>query len=402
MGLKKRMLLFSLFCMFHVMLIAQPNNDQVISDTLSYNESNSNKVIAFGEFLSNAIQNREVDSFMVKLNNDKFFERVLGGNSDLDRNDSFTKGLLLGMKQALNSFPNEIISEVENGSYYDFISYRYDEAAQTYYALFRLYSTESGMNYHDYRIVNNAGVIQFSDMYIYLTGEHFTETLGRLMRYTLPEAKIFGLINSPHNSEFDQLMSAMTYNNNGEYLKAYNLMNNLKSELSQEKFLLIFKTLIASNIDEEKYLSSLEELITTFPDDPTIGLNKIDYYIYKGKYFEAIQVINQLQNETEDDFLNYVKACVAFEDQNYDLALNYFKYTIDNYADFFEGQAGYLNTLVMMKNYPEAVDYLDELMAAGYEKELIAEYVEEDDEFGENVLKDFAKSKPYKNWKKKK
>lgn len=177
-------------------------------------------------------------------------------------------------------------------------------------------------------------------------------------------------------------------------------MDGFKSELSKEKFLLIFKTLIASQLDEEKYLKSLEDLISTFPNDQTIALYKIDYHIYKEEYIEAIQTINQLQNETEDDFLNFMKAGVAFEDENYDFALNLYDYTVTNYPDFFDGHAGYISTLVLMGNFKDTTSYLDTLVADGYDKPGLIEYIEEEDENGYNILEDYAKSKNFLDWKK--
>lgn len=402
MVLKKLSLFFSLIIIYSSTAIAQDNLNQTLSDTISYSEENTQKVIEFAEDISEAIHSHDADAFIAKLNKNLFFDRIVNYDERIDQNDEFVKGFMMGMEEALNSFPNEIITDVKNGSYYDFISYRYDATNQTYYALFRLYSAEAGMNYHDYRIYKKDGEIQFSDMYIYLSGEHFTETLGRMLAFSLPQDKLFGLIKSDRDEEVEQIYKAFLYNSNGEFQEAYDIIDGLKSELGKEKFLLIFKSLIATNIGEKEYLKSLEDIINTFPDDPTIYLNKIDYHVYKEEYFEAIQTINQLQNETEDDFLNYLKACIAFEDQNYDMALNFFEYTKDNYPDFFEGQAGYLNTLVMMKNYPDAIKYLDVLVTEGYEKPVIIEYVEEKDEFGENILEDLVKSKDFKIWKRKK
>lgn len=400
MGLKSLAILFLLLCNGHMRLNAQDTTKASAKDTITYSDENTQKVIEFGNSIETSIHENDPEAYISKLNKDLFYDRVLNGYSSVDREDSFIKGFLLGMDKALTSFPNEIITEVENGAYYDFISYRYDIEAQTYYALFRLYSSETGMNYHDYRIHKDNGEFQFSDMYVYLSGEHFTNTIGRMMSYTVPEKRLFGLIDKKDDGESKALFKAIILNNNGNYEKAYEIMNGLTSKLTKEKFFLIFKSLMASQIDEEKYLKSLEDLITTFPKDPTIALNKIDYHIYKGDYYEAIQVINQLQNETEDDFLNFMKAGVAFEDQNYDLALNLYAYTIENYTDFFEGQAGYLNTLIMMTNYKDAITYLDTLVAEGYEKSGLIDYIEEKDEYGENILEVFAKSKDYKTWKK--
>ncbi|WP_156115558.1 tetratricopeptide repeat protein [Psychroserpens sp. Hel_I_66] len=402
MRLKNLLFFFLILCNVQIKMHAQDDIKTVFLDTLSYSEENSQKVIELGQLIETSVHESDAKTFVSKLNKDKFFDRVFNDYQPFDREDTFIKGYMIGMVQGLKSFPNEIIMEVENGAYYDFINYRYDVEAQTYYALFRFFSAESGMNYHDFRVHKGDEGLEFSDIYIYLTGEHFTSTISRVMSYTLPEDSILKRIDPVDNPDSKELFKAILYNKNGDYEKAYSIIDGITSDLSKEKFLLILKTLIAGQLDDDKYLKSLEDLISAFPQDQTIALNKIDYHIYKEEYFEAIQVINQLQNETEDDFLNYLKAGVAFEDKNYDLALNLYNYTITNYPDFFEGQAGYLSTLVLMENYPESANYLTTLVAEGYDKQALIEYVEEKDENGENMLDGFANSKDFSKWKKRK
>ncbi|MGC1471250.1 MAG: hypothetical protein WA775_01550 [Psychroserpens sp.] len=394
----KNLLLLSSIAIFLQFNIHGQNNAK---DTIAFSDANTQEVIEFGKLLEATIHDNEPNKFIFKLNKDTFFDRVLTEYPNLDRKDDFIKGFLDGMGKALTSFPTEIIQEVQKGAYYDFINYRYNAEAQTYYCLFRLYSLETGMNYHDYRISKGVDKLQFCDMYVYLSGEHFSNTIGRMMGYTLPDDKLTDQDLTLDNSESKALLKAILLNKDAEYEKSYAILDGLKSKLSEEKFILIFKSLVASQIDETKYLKSLEDLIRQFPNDQTIALNEIDYHIYKEDYFEAIQTINALQNETEDDFLNYLKANVAFQDKNYDLALNLYTYTIENYTDFFEGQAGYLSTLVMMKNYTEATRYLDTLIDEGYEKDGLISYVEEDDDNGENILKSYSKSNQFKSWKSK-
>tara|TARA_B100000809_G_scaffold261594_1_gene310797 strand:+ start:1474 stop:2682 length:1209 start_codon:yes stop_codon:yes gene_type:complete len=400
MRLKNLSFIFLLFGLSNLDISAQDSINKTLKDSMTFSEENSLKVIEFGQLMEVSVQESDNHMFISKLNKNKFFDRVLVDYPKLDAEDPYVKSFFTGMNIALKSFPNEIIADIENGAYYDFINYRYDVDAKTYYALFRLYSSQSGMNYHDYRIVDIDGELQFSDMYIYLTGEHFTSTIGRVMQYTLPKHSVVENQSILLNKESKALVKAILHHKKGNYKKAYKVMNSLKSELSKEKFLLIFKTLIASQLDEKKYLEALEDLISTFPNDQTIALNKIDYHLYKEEYIEAIQVINQLQNETEDDFLNFMKASVAFEDENYDVALNLYNYTITNYPDFFEGQAGYLSTLVLMKNYTDTTKYLDTLIDEGYDKQALIDYVEEEDENGENILVGFSESENFSDWKK--
>jgi tetratricopeptide (TPR) repeat protein len=400
MDIKHITILFSFLLIHCYSISAQDNIKETLRDTMAFTEENTEKVIAFGKFIEASIHENNPDNYNSKFNSSSFFNTVFTYYPDIKQGDEFVVGFTEGLKQSLVTFPNRIISEVENGSYYDFINFRYDYESQTYYALFRLYSLESGMNYHDYKIIKHEDEIQFSDMYIYVSGENLAQTIGRLLNYSLPETKKKGRKkNFDMSDDSKTLYKAIMENKSGLFKKAYHTLERLDSELSKDKFVLIFKSMIASQVDEPKYLQSLEELITTLPDDPTLALNKIDYHIMKEEYFEAIQVINQLQNETEDDFLNYLKGAVAFQDGNYDLAFNMFSYTIENYPGFFDGQIGYLNVVILMKNYSDAVNYLDTLLEEGYEKPFLITYLEEEDETGENILESFTLSEEYKSWK---
>lgn len=403
MGFKNITLFFSILLVSVIKLNGQNQIKETLKDTMTYGEENTEKVIAFGNFIQTAVHENNPENFISKLNTDTFFERVLIDYPDINPEDNYVAGFIEGLNKSLTAFPIKIIDEVENGSYYDFINYRYDYESQTYYALFRLYSLESGLNYHDYRIQKSDDEIMFTDMYLYTSGEYFTNTLGRILSYSIPNPKQSNSDDvHESNSDSKALIEALLHNKSGRFVEAYNIMNSIETELSKEKFFLVFKVLVASQIDDVKYLKSLEELIETRPDDPTIALNKIDYYIFKEQYFEAIQVINQLQNETEDDFLNFMKGAVAFQDENYNLAFNMFSYTIEDFPGFFEAQAGYLNVLIMMEKYPDAIEYLDSLLAENYDKIALIDYLEEDDENGENILETFIKTDDFKAWKTKK
>ena len=399
MALNKRHLSLSLYLLFSIFAIAQNNANFNPNDTITYNDSNSEKVVALGNLIESSVLNNQSEPFVGKLYKNALLKRILQDNTTSDLNSDYLKSFVKGIKQGLDLFPQEIITEVENGAYYDFVNYRYDQNLQTYYILFRLYSAEGGLNYHDYRIHKKDSEMLISDIYLYLAGENITTTMSRLMTYVAPNKKILGLIETTKDEGVTELFQAIQYKKSGNFELAYKLMDGITSKLSKEKFFLIFKSLMASNIDDEKYLATLKELIETHKDDPTIVLNKIDYYIYKEDYFEAIQVINQLQEDTEDDFLNFLKANVAFYDENYDFALNNYKYIVDNYPDFFEGQAGYLSTLVMMNNFKDATSFISTLISEGYDRADIINYVEEDDDNGENILEVLVQSEPYKAWK---
>ncbi|SHH44479.1 tetratricopeptide repeat protein [Winogradskyella jejuensis] len=393
-----RKYLFGSFLLISILSFSQNTEKKRVKDTLSNTLANDLKVKALGDSLQNAIINYESEKFLTYFSNEEFIERLKKLNTDADYEDNFVKGLLSGVLKGFNAFPNRIISELKADGYYDFVNYRYDEYEQTYFILFRLYS-QSGLNYHDYRIRKNpdTGDFEFTDIYIYLTGEDFSQTLGRIITFTMNSSNSKGKTLKGFQ-DFMQLEKAIKANQVGNPQRGYYIMEKIKGDISKDKFFLILKSMMAANLGDEEYLKSLEELFAIHGDDPTIFLNKIDYYLLKGMNYEAVECVEKLKKITEDDFLNYSKANIAYMDENYQVALDNYKYIVDNYEGFFDAQSSYLAILTVLNRNDEAIDYLNTLVEE-YDKEDLIEYLEELDENNENVFEDFIKTEAYKTWK---
>src|SRR5690606_3485367 len=121
----------------------------------------------------------------------------------------------------------------------------------------------------------------------------------------------------------------------GNNENAYNLLNAITGELAKEKFIHISKIQLAASLGDATYMEAIEGLRRTFPDDPTIYLTLVDYHIMKEEYDVAFDLVDNLQVETSDDFLNYIKGNIAFLRGDSESALAYFSYMIENYADFY-------------------------------------------------------------------
>ncbi|TCK68956.1 hypothetical protein DFQ05_0466 [Winogradskyella wandonensis] len=393
-----RTYIFVLFLSIPCFTFSQNNKNISPKDTLSNTLYNDLKVKALGDSIQSAIGNYDTKKYLSYFSEKEFNKLVKNQTEKEATNKAFYKGMLSGMSEAFKNIPNKIISELKDNGYYDFVNYRYDDIEQTYYILFRLY-TNAGLNYHDYRVKKNkkTKAYEFVDIYVYLTGEAFSDTLSRLMNFALIGYEADNK-NTVAKQDFINLERAIKANQLGDSKRAYNMMNKIKSDISKDKFFLILKSLMAVNINEEIYLKSLEELLEYHGNDPTVYLNKIDYYLLKNMNYEAIECVEKLKKITEDDFLNYSKANIAYLDKNYQVALDNYKYIVDNYDGFFEAQSSYLAVLCILEHNDEAISYLNSLIKE-YDKDELITYLEEVDENGENVFKNFIKTNSYKNWK---
>ena len=165
------------FTLFFTVYWSQAQENTVLKDTINFSDANTEAVIEFGETLQNTLHQSDSEWYSSKLNGAMFFDELFKSTPEIKPEEEFARGYVDGLSMSLEAFPKKIISDIENGAYYDFINYRYDPYLQTYFVLFRLYDPVSGLNYHDYKLVKIDDDIQFSDMYVYLTGEYLSNTI---------------------------------------------------------------------------------------------------------------------------------------------------------------------------------------------------------------------------------
>lgn len=353
-------------------------------------ETNDALVQDFGNALEQSILDKDSSAYIDLFSMEGFVARLDGLESD---NEAYKQGFVAGVTGAINQLPEKIILEAADG-YYDFVNYYYNSDAQTYQALFRLYNTNGGINYHDYTLTKdpNSDSLLFSDIYIYLSGENFSKTITRIFNIALNDNKLF------NQKDFANLVKVIQYNGEGKFKASLNYANKIDGELGEDKFLMILKTIIAANVSEADYLDALKSLVAVHGDDKTINLNKIDYYTYLEEYDAAKEAVEQLMDKTQDDFLQLLLGNLYFEQSKFIEAQKHYKYIVDNYEGFFSGQSSYLASLTANEEYEKGILFLDELVAE-YEKQDLIEYIEEPEEDGSNIFDAFVKSKAYETWK---
>ena len=370
-------------------------SEKIIFETLE----NDDQVQKLGFFIQEAVTQDSIELFMSKFDT-RAFGKFVTANTEKDRSlDEYKKGYLKGINKSITSVPKRIIEEINSGSYYDFVSFRYDEEFRTYFMLFRIFSLETGINYHDYRVSKRGNEYVFNDIYIYLSGETLSDSFNRMYLFSLPKNKLFGIFNTSETKDLNTLIEVFNLYRDEKIEESYNKLAEIKSDIAKDKFLLTLKSVMAFQISEEDYLKCIEELLQTFPDDPTLYLAETDYHIYKGDLDNALSTLNKLQDQTQDDFLNYLKGNLEFDRGNIKEAQKLYKYIIENYADFFTAYSNYLACISLSGEFNAGVDILENLTNLGYEKNELIVFVEELNEDGSNEFEAFAKSEEFINWK---
>lgn len=362
--------------------------------TIVESEENDLKVNELGMFIQAQIHENNPDGYLSKFDDQIIKNKINQADTSLFKNTKDEKEFEKGLMKGLLEFPNKIISSVENGAFYDFINYRYDDETQSYHMLFRFFHMDEGINYHDYKVSIVNDEFMFDDMYIYLSGEYISNTFSRIFQYSSPESA------KNNNEDFKKYSKALIDIRVGNFENAYNLLNAMTADLANEKFIHINKIQLAIRLNDTTYMEAIEGLRDAFQDDPTIYLTLVDYHIMKEEYDLAFDLVDNLQVETSDDFLNYLKGNIVYAKADLENAALYFNYMIENYPDFYQPYVSNVSVYSQLQKFDEGIVVLDKLVERDYDKQLLIEYIEEVDENGLNELESLANSKAYKKWKK--
>ena len=401
--------LFTLILLFFFNLGASQNKErtrksQDIQNSGFYipeSEANDTKVAQLGQQIQTAIIERNSCKFMM-LFDIKGFGTLVTKGTKIDKNTkAYKEGFLKGLTSNIDVFPKKIFAEVEAGSYYDFVNYSYSSKYKTYHMLFRIYSAETGINYYQYRVSQNNGKFTFNDIYVYLTGEELSKTMQRFYLYNLPKQSLFDFFGENNTDEFLKLVEGINFYNEGDHKKAYYTINSLKGDLKNDKYVLVVKAICASNLNNNIYKASIKNIIDIYPNDATLYLSQIDYYLLNEDYDKAISLFEKLKKDTQDDFLELLIGNIEFQRMAYEKALTHFKIIAKEYPDLFDGHSSMLTCFSLLKKFDECIKVLDILVEDGYAKADVIGFVEETDDYNDNVLKDLAVSEAFKNWKNK-
>ncbi|MBD0833162.1 tetratricopeptide repeat protein [Aestuariibaculum sediminum] len=394
------------FLSFHLISFSQTSRTgrkaQQIKDSnhLFNNAENDSLVVDLGYSIEEAINSSDVNAFMEHFDKNHFINTAITSVKTPESQENYKQDFAKSIKSKLTFLPEKIMSEVENGGYYNFLNYGYYSDVQTYYMLFRLYTPESGVNYHEYTIAKKDNELVFNDIYVFLSGETLTKTFNKLFLYSLPKESLLNIFDDATTKNFIKLADGVNKYNNQDYANAYKTLNSIEGELGNDKYLLIIKSMCASKIGNEEYKAATKQIIDQYPNDPTLYLTQIDYHILNKSYDQALNLLEKLQSDTEDDFLNLMKGNIELERENYSAALPLYKFISDNYADFFQGHASYLVCLALLQDYDTCASFLNQLIEDGYDKNEMIDFIESLDEEGQNELSGLVQSNPYKTWKK--
>lgn len=384
-------LLLTLYCAF---VFAQES----AVGKLKNNEKNDEKVTAFGTDLLSSFYEEESTFFADNFYLEGFAAKVIQEEKDSKKIlKKFNKSFKAGFFDQFKKFPNNIKASIDNDASYDIVNYYYHLDEQKYHLLFRLYSENEGINYHDYQLTYIDDKFQIEDIYVYSIGEYLSKVLYSVYQLGVPDA--YGSDTESNRNKLKSFLFMMRYKSlisNKKYKPALNILNKLEGEFTESKLYYGLKVQIASGINEVFKLEAIDEFLKKFPNDPSTNLMAIDYYIMLKDYNTTMRILDEIKEVTEDDFLEYIRGNTAWQFEDYETAEKAYTFIVKEFPNFEGVKVDLIYLYDHLEKHEDNIVLFDRFIENDvYSKQDLIDFVDNDS----NELKHLKNAKIYKRWK---
>ncbi len=372
-------ILISYFILFSIIVNAQKSG---------YNFS---KIDSIGYALDSTIANGDKTYFNSVFSTRLFISRFLIITADKSL-DEFNRGFAIGFSNKFD-FGQILLNEVASGTNYDYLRFYLDKDKK-FHLVFRLYS-DQGLNYHDYLLEDTTEGFKIVDLYVYVTGEHMSETIQAVYKGLLSNEKFGKGLTDGFTQSVMSLKKIRELVADGKYQDAFDEYQKVSKAAKKKKLFKITLIQITKNLSDDKYIEAIEDYRQEFPNDASLNLLLIDTFYLKKKYAECLQSIDALDKALEGDtFLDLFRGNISYSQGDLESAITYFSNITTNYPNFFEGYDSLLTLYIESNKIEKTLNILDIMIDQfSFTKEEIISNMEES-------FSDFSKNENFINWSK--
>jgi tetratricopeptide (TPR) repeat protein len=354
--------------------------------------------VAFAQALEEAIDAGDARAFEKYFDPERMVDITLKG---LDLPAPLREELLKGLRQGPEedgSFAAQIMKAAANGGSYRLLRvHRVDGAPR---ALFRLIlPDDGGFNYHDI-VIEPAlkGQLRAVDVYTLGSGELLTATMRRLIlenQAALDPKKRPRL--EGRDAEFikalpvrNEMLAAIAKR---DYASAIKRFEKLPESIQLEKSTLLPYLMAAAAADSNKLKSGIERFRAKYPNDPSVDMVSLNWYLLEKKYAEYQKAVDRIdQSVGGDPYLEIVRANALVEQQDYAQAKTRLTRAVKADSDLVDAWWSLVLVSLRERDFAETTRLLDRIAE---EFGIDVNELPQNEEYAE-----FVKSAEYKKWRK--
>jgi len=364
-------------------------------------DANDEKVIELGQNLADSFYEEDSSFFMDHFNVERFAKKVISVNKNISEdvtmrefNRAFRDGVFF---EKFHMFPKKILTAIENGASYSIVNYYYHLDERKYHLLFRYYSDDGGLNYHDYQLSFENGEFQLQDIFLYSVGQYLSEMYQDLYQLSIPGESLE--VNRERLKGMVFFGRYRTLLRQKRHKQAFDLVHNLTGEFTKTKAYFATKIKIAAKVNPVYHLEALDELLRSFPNDPTTKLIAIDYYVMLKNYNMTMQLLDEIQAITEDLFLDFIRGNAAWKFEDYEAAEKAYANTIIEYPGFESAKLNLMYLYDFLEKHEDNIVLLNNMIENDeYNKKDLIDFIDDTS----NEFLHLPNARIYNRWKKKK
>ncbi|HEY4178880.1 MAG TPA: hypothetical protein VGM90_18665 [Kofleriaceae bacterium] len=211
-----------------------------------------------------------------------------------------------------------------------------------------------GVNYLQLELDKRDGVTHVVDFYSFVNGEKLSETSSRLLGTAI--ATGVNDSDSVTMAEFERLRAA------GDIKGAHEALQRLPVAVRNNKAFRIMDLQLLEKLDNDQYAAAVESIAKAYPNDPSLPLVQLDYFLLKKDSGAMLGAIDKLDQQVgSDPYLNVMRVTPMFERGEMTKAVDAAKKGIAAEPTLEPLWWALLNAQTKAKQYADAVATLDTL-----------------------------------------
>ena len=316
---------------------------------------------ALGRALEQAVQHNNAAEFAKRLDLAAMVEHGMPENM---RGTAQAKDVTLGI---LSTLSGNLLNNLSAGDY-RFLSV--EETPEGATAHMRLIPPDGSLNYHRLTIGRNAGQQPVAvDVYVYVTGEPLSHTLGRMVGQLSGGSEADSLAVAQGMQRASSALQA------GKPATAEAILSALPPRWQKQKSIMQMRIVAANGVAAQKlqagkpignaYRRAVEAFQTTFPKADNLPLLLMDYHFLKQDYPKTAKAVDQLDQQVGGDpYLNLIRANIAIGQNDAEAARGFVETLIKALPDkATEGYGILLDQAIETQNHVETTRILKALEA---------------------------------------
>jgi len=253
------------------------------------------------------------------------------------------------------------------------------------------------LNYHDVVLQRRPdGQVKATDVYVLANGELLSMTARRAfvltrLRQLQPPADSLPPVERAYLLHLPLVERMMQLEREGNHAKALGIYDQLPTELQRDKNLLLIRLRAAQAVGEAAYAEAIQDFRTFHPDDPSIDLYGIEYFVHVKDFGRALASIDRVEKAVGDHaYMDLMRANVHQAAGNWAAARQAAEATVAAEPTLAAAHWILLNVSLHEKKHDETLNRLRELKRRFHPEfrdfATLPEYAE------------FVKSPQYQDW----